>query len=61
MVVVGAEKDSIDTELYSEESVESAIAKLATKNKTDKEYGSDDSDDDWGSVGSGASDEDDEW
>ena len=58
MVVVGAEKDSIDTELYSEESVESAIAKLATKNKADKEYGDDDSD--WGSVSKSNSDDDDD-
>ena len=60
MVITGADKDSIDTEIYSEESVEGAIAKLASKNKTDKEFGSDD--DDWGSIGSKkASDEDDEW
>ena len=61
MVITGADPESIDTEIYSEESVESAIAKLANKNKADKEFGSN-SDDDWGSVGSSSDDdEDDEW
>ena len=60
LVVTGADKNSIDTELYSEESVESTIAKLAAKDKTNKEYGSDDSDD-WGSSSDTNSDEDDEW
>ena len=49
------------TELYSEEAVESAIAKLAANNKTNKEFGGK-SDDDWGSVDkSGGNDEDDDW
>lgn len=61
LVVTGADKDSLDTELYSEESVEGAIAKLATKDKTNKEYGGD-SNDEWGSVDSSSgSDDDDEW
>lgn len=62
MVITGADKDSVDTELYSEESVESAIAKLANKDKTNKEFGGS-SDDDWGSVGSSSDDDDDsdEW
>ena len=58
LVVTGADKDSIDTEIYSEEAVESAIAKLANKNKADKEYGDDDSD--WGSVSKSNSDDDDD-
>ena len=62
MVITGADKESVDTELYSEESVESAIAKLANKDKTNKEFGSS-SDDDWGSVGGSSDDDDDsdEW
>lgn len=60
LVVTGAEKESIDTELYSEQTVEAAIAKLAAKDKTNKEYGSDD---DWGSVNKSESSDDDsdEW
>ena len=61
LVVTGADKDSIDTELYSEESVEGAIAKLNAKNKAQNEFSGKDSDDDWGSVGSKATDDDDEW
>ena len=61
MVITGADKDSVDTELYSEESVESAIAKLANKDKTNKEFGGD-SDNDWGSINKDSSnDDDDEW
>lgn len=62
LVVTGADKDSIDTELYSEESVESAIAKLASKDKANNDFGSTD-DDDWGSASTKAvNDEDeDEW
>ena len=60
LVIKGADKDSIDTELYSEESVEGAIAKLNAKNKATKEF--DSKDDDWGSVGDNKmTDDDDEW
>lgn len=61
LVVDYADPDSIDTELYTEESVEGAIAKLNAKNKAQNEFSGKDSDDDWGSVGSKATDEDDEW
>lgn len=60
MFITGADKDSLDTELYSEESVEAAIAKLNADKKADKDFGSADSDD-WGSVGDSSSDDDDEW
>ena len=60
MFITGADKDSLDTELYSEESVEAAIAKLNADKKADKDFGSSDSDD-WGSVGDSSSDDDDEW
>lgn len=59
LVVTGANKESVDKTLYSEESVESAIAKLHAKVNAEKEF---DSDDDWGSVDtSSGSDDDDEW
>lgn len=59
LVVTGANKDSIDKTLYSEESVESAIAKLNAKANAENEF---DSNDDWGSVDtSSSSDDDDEW
>lgn len=60
MFITGADKDSLDTELYSEESVEAAIAKLNADKKADKDFGSSDTDD-WGSVGDSSSDDDDEW
>lgn len=55
-----ADPDSIDTELYTEESVEGAIAKLNAKNKAQSEFSGKDSDDDWGSVDSKDANEDDE-
>lgn len=59
LVVTGANKDSIDKTLYSEESVETAIAKLNAKANAEKEF---DSGDDWGSVNTDSgSDDDDEW
>lgn len=60
MFITGADKDSLDTELYSEESVEAAIAKLNADKKADRDFGSSDSDD-WGSIGDSSSDDDDEW
>lgn len=57
-----ADPDSIDTELYSEESVEGAIAKLNAKSKAQNEFSGKDSDDDWGSIDSKSDNsEDDEW
>lgn len=59
LVVTGANKDSIDKTLYSEESVETAIAKLNAKANAEKEF---DSSEDWGSVNTDSgSDDDDEW
>lgn len=59
LVVTGANKESIDKTLYSEESVEAAIAKLNSKANAEKEF---DSDDDWDFVNtSDSSDDDDEW
>ncbi len=62
LVITGADKDSIDTELYSEENIESAIKKMNASKSADKDFGDDD--DDWGSTpikGSAATDEYDEW
>lgn len=61
LVITGADKDSIDTELYSEENIEAAIEKTNASKSADKDFGDDD---DWGNApikGSTATDEDDEW
>lgn len=60
LYVTGAVKDSIDPNLYSEEDIETAIAKLKSDKQADKDYGSDD-DDDWGTVGGVSSGDDDDW
>ena len=63
LVITGADKDSIDTEVYSEEIIDEAIAKLKANKTTKQEYGDDD-DDDWGepsSKKSDSNDDDDEW
>lgn len=61
LMIFGGDKDSLDTELYSEEAVEAAIAKLNADKRADSDFGSSDSDD-WGSVGDSSSDDDDvEW
>ena len=61
LYITGADKDSIDTELYSEEDIETAISKLNSNKQADKDYGSTDDDDDWGSVNGTTSDDDDDW
>lgn len=61
LYITGADKESIDTELYSEEDIETAIAKLKSDKQADKDYGSTDDDDDWGSVNGTTSDDDDDW
>lgn len=60
LVITGADKESIDTELYSEEIIDEAIAKINSNKNADKDYGDND---DWGSAPSSstATDEDDEW
>ena len=61
LMIYGADKESRDTELYSEEAVEAAIAKLNADKRADSDFGSSDSDD-WGSIGDSSSDDDDvEW
>lgn len=60
LLITGADKDSVDTEIYSEEIIDKAIAKTKATENANKDFGSDDSD--WGSVSdSELTDEDDEW
>ncbi len=62
LVITGADKDSIDTELYSEKNVEAAIEKMNASKAADKDFGDTE---DWGSLPikgkSAADEEDDEW
>ena len=63
LLIIGAHKDSVDTDTYSEEIIEEAIAKMNSDKKATKDFG-DNSDDDWGSMdikSSDSNDEDEEW
>lgn len=63
LVITGANKNSVDTDTYSEEIIEEAIAKMNSDKNAAKDFG-DSSDDDWGSMdikSSDNSDEDEEW
>ena len=63
LLIIGAHKDSVDTDTYSEEIIEEAIAKMNSDKKATKDFG-DNSDDDWGSMdikASDSNDEDEEW
>lgn len=60
-IITGAKGSSIDKELYTEENVTEAIAKIKNANKAEESFGSD-SNDDWGSAdGLDGSDEDEAW
>lgn len=61
LYITGADKNSIDSELYSEQEIEKAIAKLNVDKKVDDDFGSDKDDDGWGSVGESDNDDDGEW
>lgn len=63
LLITGADKDSVDTELYSEEIIDEAIEKTKASRNADKDFGStDSSSDDWGSVSDDdLTDEDEEW
>lgn len=63
LVITGADKNSVDTDTYSEEIIEEALARMKSDKKADKDFG-DNSDDDWGSMdikSSDSNDEDEEW
>lgn len=62
LVITGADKESIDTDTYSEELIEEAIAKIKSDKSADKDFG-DSSDDDWGEapIGNSGTDDSDEW
>ena len=60
-IITGAKGSSIDKDLYTEENVTEAIAKIRNANKAEESFGSD-SNDDWGSAdGLDGSDEDEAW
>lgn len=60
-IITGAKGSSIDKELYTEENVTEAIAKIKNANKAEESFGSD-ANDDWGSAdGLDGSDEDEAW
>lgn len=61
LVVIGADSSSIDTELYTKETVEAAMAKIAAEQTVNKDFGSKASDDgDWGEPKNDDSDNDDD-
>ena len=60
-VITGARGSSIDKELYTEQNVTEAIAKIKNANKAEESFGSD-SNEDWGSADDlDGSDEDEAW
>lgn len=58
-IITGAKGSSIDKELYTEENVMEAIAKIRNANKTEESFGS--TSDDWGNVDSLDDGDDDAW
>ena len=54
--------DSVDTSLYSEQSINEGIEKLRAESQANSDYGESSDDDDWGSVdGSTGDDDSDDW
>lgn len=58
-IITGAKGSSIDKELYTEENVMEAIAKIRNANKAEESFGS--TSDDWGNVDSLDDGDDDAW
>lgn len=59
LIITGADKDSIDTDTYSESIIEEALAKIKSSETAKKDFGDND---EWGSVDtSKTTDDDDEW
>lgn len=58
LVINRADKDSIDTELYSEEAIEEAIAKTKVEKQAKSDFGDDD--DGWGTTPTSNNDDDDD-
>lgn len=48
LIIVGADPHTIDTELYTQDKIENAIATINASKQANKDYGTDD--DEWGSV-----------
>lgn len=58
-IITGAKGSSIDRELYTEENINDAIAKINNANKAENDFGGSSNDSDWGSVSD--DDEDEAW
>lgn len=56
-IITGAKGSSIDKDLYTEENVNEAIAKINRANKAENDFG----DDDWGDVDLDSDDDDEPW
>lgn len=61
MYVVAGMADSVDTSLYSEQSINEGINKLKAESQAKSDFGETSSDDDWGSLDSDGNEDDDEW
>ena len=58
LFVVHVDKDTVDKELYSEEEIEQAIAKVKSANQSKDDFGDDS---EWETLSTAADDEDEEW
>lgn len=56
-IITGAKPSTIDKEVYSEEKVEAAIAKIKNANKAENDFGNGD----WGDSGTDSEDEEEAW
>lgn len=62
LVITGADPSTIDTDTYSEENIDEAIAKIAAAKQAQEDYGGKEpASGAWGSVGSIEDDEDEPW
>lgn len=59
-IITGAKGSTIDKELYTEENVTEAMAKIANANKAENDFGGD-SNDDWGEADLDSGDDDEAW
>lgn len=59
-IITGAKGSTIDKELYTEENVTEAMAKIAQANKAENDFGGD-SNDDWGEADLDSGDDDEAW
>lgn len=60
-IITGAKPSTIDKELYTEEKVQEAIAKINNANKAESDFGSTNASDGWGDLSSDDDDDEDVW